>query len=114
MGSTFLKVDIYKKEVSGDEAITPSGRVGLILFEASVNNAPESNEHASIWLYMNTVDAVYSGYTSTGISVVIIASMKHDFSAASVDCSLLGSTTTDSITINKSIFNKFTYKVLSL
>lgn len=111
---SFLKADISEVNVSGDAGITPNGNMGIILFNANVNGANESNQSASVWLYMNTKEGANAGYTKTGISVFKIASLKHDFSSSIIDASLLGNSDSDTITINKGTFNKFSYKVLSV
>lgn len=94
--------------------ITPSGSMGLILLDANINYATESNQSSSLWLYMNTVNGTNAGYTKTGTSVVKIASLKHDFGSAITDCSLVGSSTTDTITINPGSFNRFSYNIIPL
>jgi len=99
-----------KQNFSQDvETISPVGSIGLIMLEANVNYASESNNSASLWMYMNTINGTNTGYTKTGVSVVKIASLKHDFANGIVDCSLLGSESGDIITINKGGVNVFSY-----
>ena len=94
--------------------ISPVGTMGLIMLEANLNYASESNNSASLWLYMNTVNGAQTGYTKTGVSVVKIASLKHDFANGITDCSLLGSKDGDIITIDKGSFNTFSYTEIPL
>ena len=63
---------------------------------------------------MNSVNGAGTGYTDTGISVVKISGLKHDYDAAIADCGLVGSTTTDTITISAGGFNVFSVKEIPL
>lgn len=95
-------------------SISPIGQCGIILLNANVNYASESNQHSSLWLYMNTISGTNAGYTTTGVSVQRIASLKHDYGSAITDCSLVGSTTSESITVSKGSFNTFSYLMIPL
>lgn len=95
-------------------SITPVGQGGLIILNANVNYASESNQHLSLWLYMNTVSGTNAGYTTTGVSVQKIASLKHDYASSITDCSLTGNTSSETITISKGDFNTFSYIMIPI
>lgn len=100
--------------VAGSYSFSPTANMGLIALDANVSFTPASNQSSSIWLYMNTVNGASTGYTTTGISVVKIAGLKHDYSTAITDCALVGSTGNDTITISAGGFNTFYIKEIPL
>ena len=114
MSSTFVKLGSYVAGSQSIGSITPIGQCGIILFNANVNYASESNQHSSLWLYMNTVSGTNTGYTTKGVSVKLIASLKHDYGGAITDCSLVGSSTSDTITISNGGFNTFSYLMIPI
>lgn len=114
LSNTFVKIGSSVGSTQSIEKISPIGQCGIILLNANVNYASESNQHSSLWLYMNTVSGINAGYTTTGVSVQKITSLKHDYGSAISDCSLVGSSSNDSITISKGGFNTFSYIMIPL
>ena len=114
LSSTFVNIGSSSANNQSLTSISPVGQGGLILLHANVNYASESNQHVSLWLYMNTVSGTNAGYTNTGVSVQKIASMKHDYGSAIEDCSLVGSSSSEAITISKGKFNTFSYIMIPL
>ena len=114
LSSKFVNIGSSSVNDQSLTSISPIGQGGLILLNANVNYASESNQHTSLWLYMNTVSGTNTGYTTTGVSVQKIASLKHDYGSAIEDCSLVGSSSSESITISKGKFNTFSYIMIPL
>ena len=114
LSSRFVNLGKSVSQSQSLTSISPMGQCGIILLNANVNYASESNQHSSLWLYMNTISGTNAGYTTTGVSVQKIASLKHDYGSAISDCSLVGSTTSESITISKGSFNTFSYFMIPL
>ena len=114
LSSKFVNLGSSANNSQSLASISPIGQCGLILLNANVNYASESNQHSSLWLYMNTVSWTNAGYTTTGVSVQKIASLKHDYGSAITDCALVGSTTSESITVSKGSFNTFSYLMIPL
>ncbi|MBQ7018713.1 MAG: hypothetical protein IJN06_06900 [Bacteroidales bacterium] len=110
--NTFIKgTKVYN---SSALTINAKGTCGIIILDANVNYAPQSNQSSSIWLYMSTLHGINMGYTSDGISVTKIASLKHDFDAAITNCSLTGSIDDNTIIIEPGSFNTFNYIIIPL
>ena len=114
LSSKFVNLGSSVNNSQSLTSISPIGQCGIILLNANVNYASESNQHSSLWLYMNTISGTNAGYTTTGVSVQRIASLKHDYGSAITDCSLVGSTTSESITVSKGSFNTFSYLMIPL
>lgn len=114
LSSKFVNLGSSVNNSQSLTSISPIGQCGIILLNANVNYASESNQHSSLWLYMNTISGANAGYTTTGVSVQRIASLKHDYGSAITDCSLIGSTASESITISKGSFNTFSYLMIPL
>ena len=114
LSSKFVNLGSSVNNSQSLTSISPIGQCGIILLNANVNYASESNQHSSLWLYMNTISGTNAGYTTTGVSVQRIASLKHDYGSAITDCSLIGSTASESITISKGSFNTFSYLMIPL
>lgn len=114
LDSRFVKLGASVRDSQSVTSFTPIGQCGIILLNANVNYASESNQHTSLWLYMNTVSGTNVGYNTKGVSVQKIASLKHDYGSAISDCSLVGSSSNDEITISKGGFNTFSYIMIPL
>lgn len=111
LDNVFLKSGAHAINVDGNSGIPIRSYMGIILFDANVNSAPESNQYSSLWLYMSSINGINTGYTDKGVSVIKIASLKHDFGQAITECSLVGSTESKTITISKGGFTRFSYLV---
>ena len=100
----------WMRGVNSSFTFTPRASSGIIMLDANVSSTPASNQSVSLWMYMSSRNGASTGYTDDGISLVKISGLKHDFGAAIADCSLVGSSDNNTISISAGGFNVFSIR----